>query len=357
MRGLLLYASTFPKTTLSYNDDWKDAFSNYASFINWDQYNLASKTKSWLMILPKIKRYQIILLLHSTNSNGEHVHPILRKALLYRQSKLIVFIGNEYNKLAQEKLKLINDIDADVVASQLPQDIASWMYEDTKAQVISVPHALNPKIFKPITYNNDRRIDIGNRSFYYPMSLGDNNRNKLNEYFLKHYQFHLKMDISTDPSERFNRKGWASFLNSCKGTISTEAGTSFLEKYGTTLLAIRKYRKRYPEATFNDIYNKFYANYKNPVSGKLISSRHFDAVGTKTCQIMIHGRFSDIFEPEKNYISINRDFSNIKDAIERFKDDDYRNKIINDTYDYIMDCHTHRHRVEDLLKKIDLFVE
>jgi len=353
MRGLLLFASKNQNKLLSYNDDWQDAFVNYANYINWDKYNLASKTKSWLMVLPKIKWYDLIVLLHSTNSNGEHVHPVLRKAMLYRNCKLVIFIGNEYNKLAQEKLNLIKEIDADVVASQLPQDIANWMYKDAHAQIISIPHALNPISFKPLTLNNDRPIDIGNRTYEYPISLGDNDRNRLNDYFLNHCQPYLKLDISSQQSKRLKRKGWAFFLNSCKGTISTEAGTSFLEQDGKTLLAIQKYRKKKPMATFEEVYNKFYAHYKNQVSGKTVSSRHFDAIGTKTCQLMIAGRFCDILEPEKHYISINKDFSNIKDSIDRFKDDTYRNKIVNDAYEYVINSHTHKHRIEYLMKNMD----
>jgi len=347
MKALLLYASK-RISLLSYNDDWKDAFLYFDKNINWDIYNLCCK--SWVLLIPKIKRYDLIVILHSTNSNNSYFHPLLKKTLLYRRGKLIIFIGNEY-KLLPQKIQLIKDIDADYIASQLPQDIADWLYAKTNGVKISVPHALNPFVFKSYVPQKDRLIDIGERSYEYPLYLGDINRNLLIQNIKNNFSG-LVLDISSDKDKRFARKDWASFLNICKATVSTEAGTSFLERDDRTRFAVNDYLKRNKTAHFNDVYDRFFANYKKPVSGKTISSRHFDAVGTKTCQILLSGRFCDILTPDIHYISINKDFSNLESVYDRFIDFEYRKKMTDLTYEYVMDSHTHFHRISSLFNVI-----
>jgi len=351
MKALLLYYSNKNSRLLSYNDDWLDAFLNYEKNIRWDQCNLAKK--SWFLLLPRINKYELIVLLHSTNSNREAVRPILRKVLLHRKGNIIVFIGNEYKNIPQ-KFKLINDIDADFIASQLPQDTAEWLYTGKHAKIISVPHALNPSVFKPNIPNNKREIDIGERSYDYPWYLGDIDRNLIGDFFLNLLSYNLKIDVSHNVNKRFNRNGWANFLNQCKGTVATEAGTLFLERDDRTRIAINQFLSNNKSLEFEEVYKRFFADYKNPVSGKTISSRHFDAIGTKTCQIMFKGRFCDILVPEEHYIVLNKNFNNLDDVIKRFKDNEYRQKMVDRTYEYVMDLHTHKHRLKSLFKEIAL---
>jgi spore maturation protein CgeB len=134
--------------------------------------------------------------------------------------------------------------------------------------------------------------------------------------------------------------------------VSTEAGTSFLERNDDTRERVNEYLGKKPKATFEEVFQIFFADYKNPISGKCIASRHFDAIGTKTCQIMFPGRFNDILKADEHYIALNRDFSNINNVLERFLDHSYRQRMVDRAYEYAMDCHTHRHRIDQLLSKV-----
>jgi hypothetical protein len=107
-------------------------------------------------------------------------------------------------------------------------------------------------------------------------------------------------------------------------------------------------------ADFAEIHRRFYApRERRGPSGKAISSRHFDAVGTKTCQIMFPGRFNGILEADRHYIALDRNFSNIDEVMRRFRDRRYVEQLVDRTYEYIRDCHTYRHRMLALLAAID----
>ncbi|MDH3559141.1 MAG: glycosyltransferase, partial [Deltaproteobacteria bacterium] len=135
-------------------------------------------------------------------------------------------------------------------------------------------------------------------------------------------------------------------------TIGAESGTYYLEKTDKTQKRVEAFLSRYPKATFEEVYDIFFKDYSNPVNGKAISSRHFEPIGTKTCQILLEGRYNDILEPDVHYISLKRDYSNVEGVMERFRDKDLVRKITDEAYEYTMDSHTYEHRVRDVWNEI-----
>jgi spore maturation protein CgeB len=264
---------------------------------------------------------------------------------------LIVFIGNEYDLMA-EKIDFIRKVEADYVCSQLPIETAEWLYSGCdSAKILPMPHALNPEIYYPSISVKERKIDIGFIGAIYPYFIGDIERRNFLEFVKKNAgQFNLRCDM------RFlnvPRKQWALFLNSCKGIIGAEAGTYFLDREGCLLRGAKEYIKRHPQASFEEVYGRFF---KKPgteyISGKAISSRHFESIGAKTCQILLEGYYNGILKPDIHYISVKKDLSNVRDALERFKDENFREKLVKEAYEYVMAEHTYRHRIETLLNSI-----
>ncbi|OJJ18253.1 hypothetical protein BKI52_25870 [marine bacterium AO1-C] len=402
IKTLVLYS--YINETLAYLFDWQDAFEQHpaldSTLLDINQIAESQKT-----IKANIQDYELIVLLHSTNGFSLGTLKKYKKLLNQRTGKLVIFIGEELNYAQkgirmQDKINFMKEINPDFIATMLLVDTARKIYEDvTSATVLGIPHALNPKRFYPTTPNNERSIDIGTTSHRYWPFLGDQERNNIMEFFSSLNRDDLKIQIkaSQGVQGRYSVDSWPKFLNSCKGTVATEAGGYYLEKDDRTVTNITKhfqkqqgivkrnimpliekyknkipvpisvkiqklvkkmtgkrvsYNDTYYDLDFNEIYELFFKNYQNPLNGKTISSRHFDAIGTKTCQIMFDGRFNDILVSGKHYIALKRDFSNIKQVLEQFKDDEYRNNLVDETYEFVRDNHTHVHRIEELLSHI-----
>lgn len=349
MKIAVLYSSH--AGTLSYNDDWLEAFLD----INDDAIDVEAFNYIDLNFYKAQKilfEYDYVVFLHSTNSNGFSLPKLFRLGSLnFRRAKVVFFVGNEF-KLMPEKINFIKLNRVEFVVSQLPQETAEWLYTETKSKIISLPHALNPNVFRPINSLNSRAIDIGNRSYEYPWYLGDVDRIKTLE-FLNQINSDFEIDISTDPDKRFERSEWAEFLNSCKFTIASEAGSSYLERDDKTRHLVNKFMDMNTNVNFDTIYDKFFKDYKgDAISGKCISSRHFDAVGTKTCQILLEGQYNNILKPNEHYIELKKDFSNIDEVIKKIKDDKLREEITDRAYEYVIKNHTHKHRISYLLEEI-----
>src|SRR5206468_11261087 len=83
-------------------------------------------------------------------------------------------------------------------------------------------------------------IAIGGRSARYPVFIGDNTRNRIHDLFARIGQS-AGLHVDIDTGTRLDRHGWAAFLNNCRATIGTEAGSWYLERDDRTVLVIREF--------------------------------------------------------------------------------------------------------------------
>jgi hypothetical protein len=383
---LVLYAGYSVRA--SYYDDWLESFESHKalSVIKINICDIFAKQK----LQKIINKVDFVVLLHSVNSNHVFYLDQLCSVLAGRNCVLLSFVGNEVSLpgcYLSNKRSVLNKILPDYIATQLPLEAGIHLWGDlVRESVLAVPHALNPNIFKSKTCNEMRPIDIGVRAFKYPCHLGDNDRNNLLDFFKKH-SFGLAVDISSD---RFDRRGWVSFLNKCKGTVSSEAGSWFLSKDDSPIkdfekkfdiqasclfnaIFFRKLAHKFPwkirsiitsyilnqETNSsnnceddNEKFDFFLTQEKSLFYSKCISSRHFDAIGTRTAQILLEGRYNDILIPDEHYFSLHSDYSNIEEVIDNFKNDKLRIAITENAFSHVLEHHTYDKRIAQILKSI-----
>lgn len=333
--------------TLSYVQDWLDALQRHPTLMvtPCNVNNLVALRAA----RRRIKSYDLVVVLHSVTGDAAAWLRRIDPLLLARRGPLVTFFGNEYT-LIPEKVRFARAVEAEFIASQLPPEAAKWLYAGSEASVvIHAPAALNPAIYTPC--GQRRRIDVGFRGdLYRDALLGDQERSA----FLRHFEQHgkswgLKTDIVFS---RVPREQWSAFLGQSHAVVGAESGTYYLERDDGTQRAVRAYLAEQPEIGFDEIFTRFFAGRPRPVSGKAISSRHFEPMGTMTCQILLEGEYNGILRPDEHYISVRKDLSNLGDAILRFKDYSYRHALVNRSYQYANDAHTYRHRVDALIDAV-----
>lgn len=376
----------------SYLLDWEDALTQSPLFAA-TSYNLFRRGER-RAAMRAVRGAELVVALHACTADTlEYLLP-LRQALQARRGRLLVLVGNEYNLPwipLGEKRRFLREVGADWVGTQLPLEAGEWLYADTGARVLAAPHAANERVFRRDKPDGERGIDLGGRSFRYPVYLGDDDRNRVYDRFAElGPAAGLRVDIANDA--RLDRPAWAAFLNDCRGTIGTEAGTWYLERDDRTALAIREFlRDRSPAPAIRadgwlhsaarrlpygwksglkallarssvrhealdmadcdgaEVKARFFAGRPRcPAYSKCISSRHFEAAATGTCQLLIEGRYNDILEADRHYIALDRDLANAKEAIARFRDPAERGRIVDAAHDLVHDAHTFRHRLTAL---------
>lgn len=395
-RALVLYANYTSR--LSYYDDWLDAFEQHPG-LRVAKVDICRRGASRL-IRQNLKEVDFIVLLHSTNSDTTMYLDPLVPFLNERDVPLVAFVGNEVNiesSPISDKRAVLGKIHPEYIATQLLLEAGEYLWGDlvTRA-VLPVPHALNPKAFAPLVTHSKRTIDVGVRSVRYQPSIGDTDRNDLYDLFLSPWVAgSLKVDIST---ERLNREKWAEFLNNCRATVSSEAGSWYLERDDATVNEIQEFLRQKSgrklvlpsdglvrrvghllpwqvrilarrllscgpiilDASLGrgsadeEIIGRFYDRPRPPFYGKCISSRHFDAIGTGTVQVLLAGRYNNILSPDEDYIELKEDYSNLREVISSTEDVSLREEITTHVREKVLESHCHRNRVQEMLAILNL---
>lgn len=129
----------------------------------------------------------------------------------------------------------------------------------------------------------------------------------------------LRTDISTRWEDTIFGKRWLDFVMSGRATIGCESGSSVLDPRGELQTRIRLLLAENPDLTFGEVDARMPPGWDS-YAFFAISPRHLEAVVTKTAQILVEGRYSGVLEPERHYIPLQRNFSNLDEALERLRD-------------------------------------
>ena len=344
---------------MSYWYDWMDVLQQderlKTTFIGLETFpRRMCKSPFWL---PKLLKSEIVILLHSVwtgdCSQSCKLPSWLMHLLSYRKGKLIVFLGNEYKDFSF-KNKFLKKTQCDLLISMLPQDIAEAVYPEMDGRVISMPHGADEKIFFPEIPLEKRTISIGTRSVKYPPIVGDTDRNDILEYITNHSNG-LTIDISQDHNKRFEREKWAHFLNSCRATPSTEAGAIYIDAKGSYQMMLEEILARQGDENidYERIAQKCKDDGHRLVSGKTISSRNFEAMATKTVQVMFVGRFNDLLIPDVHYLALNRDFTNWEEIKDKIQNPNHMQIMADEAFDLFINNHTYRCRGNQLMEHVE----
>lgn len=336
LRLLLLYAQDATNKTLSYQYGWPRYFRRYPRFhctpINIQDRQVIARLRGNL--LARWGRFDAIVMLHSVFSNTPALGGWLFEGICKARQPKIFFIGNEY-KLMPEKMAFCEAMNLALLVTQSSSPAVHDLYRNRLGcPIYAVPYTgLDAELFYPTRDRKDRPIDIGYRSYDSPVYLGHNERRLLAEFFSDYASGqNLTIDISLDPKDRFEESAWADFLNRCKGQLGSEAGGDFFELTDETRLKINQYITDHPNAPMQDIYQRFFAHYANPVPLRVISGRNIEAAGTKTVQILFEGDYNGYLKPDEHYISLKKDFSNIDEVMRKFRDEAYCHAITENAY-------------------------
>lgn len=340
---------------LSYYEDWFDALSSHAGFRT-DVVDTSTRASLAYGLL-RARRRSYDLIVYPYGFFYENVGT-WRRAMFtlgrgLRGTK-VFFLENEYRFL-RDKLAYAVAVGADFITTQLPKDAADRAYAPffTPAQIVPLPHGLAVERGERRPREDGRDIDVGFRGASFPYYLGHRDRELITEYFVHHaVRLGLEVDVVTD--DLLDRAAWRGFLGRCRAVLGHESGTDFLELNGGTRDRVSAYEAANPGVTLDELHRIFFKDYADPISGRCASSRHFDAIGARTCQILLTGRYNDILRPDEHYIALRRDLANIDDAVARFRDETYRRRMVEDTYAYARDGHTLGHRIAELVRWIGL---
>jgi hypothetical protein len=321
-RALVCFYADEGNRTLSYQRGWPTALAE-SELLDTRLVNLATWRGRLQLISEARRSFDVVLLLHSVFSNSQTLSGRMFEAVRRMSTPKTYFIGNEYKSMP-EKMAFAEELGVALLITQISSPRVAELYRGRLGcDVAYVPNTgINPGLFSPRTPWRERPIEIGYRGYDAPLYLGHDDRQRLPTAFAAvGGRLGMTLDISLDGRDRFGVSEWAAFLDRCRGTFGCEAGTDFFELDDRTRLAVNDYTARNTEAGFPEVYDRFFRDYPDRVSGRTISGRVVEAAATGTTQILLAGDYAGHFEPDVHYISLRRDLSDLDEAVERLRDE------------------------------------
>ncbi len=165
----------------------------------------------------------------------------------------------------------------------------------------------------------------------------------------------LNVNISTKEQDTIYGKHWVEFMASGKATIGIESGVSSLDLRGEIKQKLHEILAKNPNMSFAEVRQQMPKGWDD-YEFFAISPRHFEAVMTKTCQILVEGNYSGVLKANQHYIPLKRDFSNLEEALSKLKDDDYIQAMIDRAYQeiYLSKNYTYASFANQLENAIDI---
>ena len=205
--------------------------------------------------------------------------------------------------------------------------------ENTKASriVSNFPAYVGPELLETADRfakpDAERTLDIGYRGRPMPayMGAGAQEKSEIGDRFAELAAGSgLSLDIGTGEEDRLYGDDWNRFVGNSKGTLGVESGVSCFDLRDEVRAQWEALAADGHEPTVAEMQDGALGEWDWKIPYRTISPRNFEAAAMRMCQILYEGHYSGVMEPMVHYIPLKKDFSNLGEALERFRDDDVR---------------------------------
>ena len=142
----------------------------------------------------------------------------------------------------------------------------------------------------------------------------------------------LSHDIDWTEESRIYGDDWFRFLGSCRATLGSESGSSLFDDERGIRKRVIELERQNPNIEYPGAIQKMLAPIEDLIPMGQISPRIFEAAALRTPMCLVEGEYSGILHPDRHYIPIAPDFSNIDQVIDRIEDLDYLSSMADRTY-------------------------
>lgn len=380
----------------SYTLDWLDAFVE-SPLLAANHVDLL-KIGASQSLRKALRDADATVILHSVTADDLRPLRNVVEAFSERRGPICILVGNEINlpwARMSEKIELINQMQVDVIGTQLLLDAGQALYCSlSTSRVVSVPHAVDTDRLVYTAPRPKERVMLGTRSAKYLPILGDVERERFFEAVRKKSAaLGWSVDIQ---NSRLSRTRWQTYLSGIDIAPGTEAGswyTSPCDELVTKILEdarrtagglsirvdgrarlvarhlpwqVRAWLRRNSNSRLvsNDLdllgrldpdetIQKYFDSVERPTTYmKAASSRHFESAALGTAQLLLAGRYNDIFRANEHFIEVQPNHSNLDEAILRIEDLPTRITLAAAARQLVEDGHTFKHRIAAVLEAL-----
>ncbi|CAN5377686.1 hypothetical protein BH10PSE4_BH10PSE4_12280 [soil metagenome] len=278
-----------------------------------------------------------------------YVGPRSRRALAAFKGAKVVFIQDEY-RFVNATLAALEACGVDLVFTCLGPAEAARIYGSARngqlrtQQVLTgyVPQWLLSYPPAPLAA---RKTMVGYRGRTYRAWHGEQGREKIRigQIFKRDAKrLGLSTDIAWSERSRLYGRDWVDFIRGCRAVLAVESGASVFDFDGAVSARSESFaalvERPHPiaaltrKATYESLRERFFAGREDQIDIAQISPRVFEAIALRTLVIAYPGRYSDVVQPWRHYIPLDKDHGNMAQVVAALHDTDRVAEIIANAY-------------------------
>jgi hypothetical protein len=142
----------------------------------------------------------------------------------------------------------------------------------------------------------------------------------------------LSMDISVQRKDALLGDDWFRAMAGWRWTLGVEGGASILDHDGALRERTDRYMAEHPDAPYEEVEAACFPGRDGELDLLALSPRHLEACATRTGQLLVEGDYDGILKPERHYLPVGRDLSDLPDALARTRDEELRRAMTERAY-------------------------
>lgn len=310
-----------------------------------------------------LDEFDVVVVHYSLMILAESYLPADVQAALARFGGLkIQFIQDDYRQVEAMRAAM-RTLGIDVLFTLVPEREVERVWPPSSLPGVTVvttlagyvPEAATRRDVLPL---DARPLDVGYRGRPLPAWLGLLGQEKkwIAEGFSEHAARHgLRTNIAWQEDARIYGSDWFEFISSCRVTLGTESGASITDFDGSLERLVAEYQHEHPDADFWEIHGALLQPYEGNVMMNVISPRIFEAVALRTGLVLFPGEYSGVLQPDRHYLPLAKDFSNVDEVVERIRDTEELDAMIRRAFDDVVA--SGRYAYAELVRSLDEIID
>lgn len=356
MNILVAYSSSSMMTPTTV--DYISAFGDYSKY-NVQYLNVTHTDK----LIVDLTGYSAVIVTYTARlCFPDYVSPDFITLLINYAGIKILTVQDEYDNTNLLR-DAIREIGFDLVLTCVPEEHIDYVYPKTDfnhtefRNVLTgyVPERMSEKMNTPMPLQ-ERPITVAYRGRDISRKYGQLGRDKfeIGEKFKSICSERgITHDIAMDENSRIYGDAWFDFIASSRAMLGSESGSNVFDFTGEIEALCSKYSEASSEE--REQLSKLLNERESEISMGQVSPRVFEAIALKTPLILYTGYYSGIIQPDEHYIELKKDFSNIKQVLEKLNDFKYLNRLVDRAHKDIIESGLFSY--ERFIKNIDEYLE
>jgi hypothetical protein len=272
--------------------------------------------------------FDVILIFWSFYVLGPAPSPTVRRRIKTAPALKVLFLQDEYREVRAMN-QAMDELGIQLMFTCVAEPDHAIFYPPALLPALRATYTVLPGYVpaylegrhRPVSPR--RALDVAYRSRDVPFYLGDLGREKriIADRFQEICRTHaLRADISVQERDRLYGQDWIDFLRSSRCVLGTPSGASVVDFSGNIRESCERHLRRHPEASYEEVKARYFADVDGKVVIDTVSPRVFEAAALHCTMVHHEGDYAGIIEPDRHYICVKRDYSNVGEVVERIND-------------------------------------